>query len=59
MQKKDDKVANKKAYKEERQRKKEGEREWSWKDRNRFSKKFKFWLVRMCEKTKTMFRFSV
>ena len=47
MQKRDNKIGNKTAYKEERQIK--GEKRAREKDRNRFAKKnkSKFWLVRM------------
>ena len=46
MQRKEDKVGHKTANKEERQRKKRARE----KDRNRFGKKFNFWLVGMREK---------
>ena len=52
MKKKDDKVGNKIANKEERQRKKKSARE---KDGSRFAKKkSKFWLLRMREKQKAV-----
>ena len=46
MQKKDDKEGNETADKQEKQRKNRARE----KDRNRFAKRTKFWLLRMLEK---------
>ena len=53
MQMKDDKVSNKTAYKQERQKKK---RERETKIKIDSQKKSKFWLLRMCEKQKSLLR---
>ena len=55
MQKKDDKSGNKTAYK----KKGKGKKRTREKDRNRFAKKkSKFWLLRMLENKKGLFRIT-
>ena len=49
MRKKDDKVGNKTANKEEKERKKESDRK-----RSKYFGNSKFWLLRMCENKKTV-----